>query len=235
MRHQCCRADGIFITHEHGDHVGCALSVAARHGIPLWMSAGTWRAIEPRTQRQLRSDSQPELEFVPGSRRQESMSQLRLNLIRDQDVAAIGDLQLSPFTVPHDANEPLQLYCTDGAVSLGLLTDLGHVPPYVLRNLQTCNALLLECNHDTDLLAQSVYPPFLKRRVGGSHGHLSNMQAADALQMLMHDRLHTVVAGHLSERNNRPDLVQMALSAVLGGAAKDVLYCTPELSPWFNV
>ncbi len=207
--------DAIFVTHEHSDHVGCALALSRRFEVPLWMSAGTWRAIE-----------------TPSAR---TASNVLLNLIRDGESVAIGDLQLRPFTVPHDAHEPLQLHCTDGAVSLGLLTDLGHVPPYVLENLRACHALLLECNHDPDMLARSSYPPFLKRRVGGTHGHLNNAQAAQALQALVHEGLHTVLAGHLSERNNRPELAQAALSEVLGCAPEEVAYCTPSGSPWYQV
>ncbi|MBY4598306.1 MBL fold metallo-hydrolase [Ottowia caeni] len=203
--------DAIFITHEHCDHVGCALALSQRFGVPLWMSAGTWRALG-----------------APAST-------IDLNLVRDGETVALGDLQLRPFTVPHDALEPLQLHCTDGSTSLGLLTDLGHVPPYVLEKLKGCHALLLESNHDSDLLAGSSYPPFLKRRVGGTHGHLNNEQAAQALQALLHEHLHTVIAGHLSERNNRPELVQAALSKALGCLPDDVPYCTPAGSTWYKV
>ncbi|WP_036596303.1 MBL fold metallo-hydrolase [Ottowia thiooxydans] len=204
--------DAIFITHEHSDHVGCALTLSQRHQIKLFMSAGTWRALDA------------------------PLAGAPLTLVRDGELVGIGDIQLRPFTVPHDAQEPLQLNCTDGARSLGLLTDLGHVTPYVLSNLSGCNALLLECNHDLDLLERSSYPAFLKRRVGGSHGHLNNGQAAQALQALLHKDLHTVIAGHLSERNNRPSLVQAALSEILGCAPDEVPFCTPMGSgEWHSV
>ncbi len=202
---------GIFITHEHSDHIGSALSLSKRHKVPLWMSAGTWHALK-----------------APADH-------LALTLVRDGDLVAIDDLQLRPFTVPHDAQEPLQLRCTDGERSLGLLTDLGHVPPHVLHNLLGCHALLLECNHDPDMLARSSYPAFLKRRVGGMHGHLNNGQAAQALQTLVHDGLHTVIAAHLSERNNHSDLAQAALSQVMGCQPEDIPFCTPMGSDWFRV
>ena len=203
--------DGIFITHEHGDHIGCAPMLVARYGVPLWTSAGT-------------------AQYAAFA----GLESAR-NLVRDGQVSAIGGLQLHPFTVPHDAREPLQLRCTDGDRVLGLMTDIGHVTGHALAALAGCHALVLESNHDVELLAQSRYPDFLKRRVGGQHGHLSNVQAAAALGALRHDRLNTVVAAHLSERNNRPELVSRAIAAVLGCGEADVLLAERHGRGWLDV
>ena len=203
--------DGIFITHEHGDHIGCAPMLVARYGVPLWTSAGT-------------------AQYAAFA----GLASAR-NLVRDGQVFAIGGLQLHPFTVPHDAREPLQLRCTDGDRVLGLMTDIGHVTGHALAALAGCHALVLESNHDVELLAQSRYPDFLKRRVGGQHGHLSNVQAAAALGALHHDRLNTVVAAHLSERNNRPELVSRAFAAVLGCGEADVLLAERHGRGWLDV
>ena len=203
--------DGIFITHEHGDHIGCAPMLVARYGVPLWTSAGT-------------------AQYAAFAGLESA-----LNLVRDGQVFAIGGLQLHPFTVPHDAREPLQLRCTDGDRVLGLMTDIGHVTGHALAALAGCHALVLESNHDVELLAQSRYPDFLKRRVGGQHGHLSNVQAAAALGALHHDRLNTVVAAHLSERNNRPELVSRAFAAVLGCGEADVLLAERHGRGWLDV
>ena len=203
--------DGIFITHEHGDHIGCAPMLVARYGVPLWTSAGT-------------------AQYAAFAGLESA-----LNLVRDGQVFAIGGLQLHPFTVPHDAREPLQLRCTDGDRVLGLMTDIGHVTGHALAALAGCHALVLESNHDGELLAQSRYPDFLKRRVGGQHGHLSNVQAAAALGALRHDRLNTVVAAHLSERNNRPELVSRAFAAVLGCGEADVLLAERRGRGWLDV
>ena len=203
--------DGIFITHEHGDHIGCAPMLVARYGVPLWTSAGT-------------------AQYAAFA----GLESAR-NLVRDGQVSAIGGLQLHPFTVPHDAREPLQLRCTDGDRVLGLMTDIGHVTGHALAALAGCHALVLESNHDVELLAQSRYPDFLKRRVGGQHGHLSNVQAAAALGALRHDRLNTVVAAHLSERNNRPELVSRAFAAVLGCGEADVLLAERHGRGWLDV
>lgn len=203
--------DGIFITHEHGDHIGCAPMLVARYGVPLWTSAGT-------------------AQYAAFAGLESA-----LNLVRDGQVFAIGGIQFHPFTVPHDAREPLQLRCTDGDRVLGLMTDIGHVTGHALAALAGCHALVLESNHDVELLAQSRYPDFLKRRVGGQHGHLSNVQAAAALGALRHDRLNTVVAAHLSERNNRPDLVSRAFAAVLGCGEADVLLAERHGRGWLDV
>ena len=203
--------DGIFITHEHGDHIGCAPMLVARYGVPLWTSAGT-------------------AQYAAFAGLESA-----LNLVRDGQVFAIGGIQFHPFTVPHDAREPLQLRCTDGDRVLGLMTDIGHVTGHALAALAGCHALVLESNHDVELLAQSRYPDFLKRRVGGQHGHLSNVQAAAALGALRHDRLNTVVAAHLSERNNRPDLVSRAFAAVLGCGEADVLLAERRGRGWLDV
>lgn len=186
------RIDALFITHEHGDHIGSARALALRERIPVWMSAGTYAAI-----------GEPDFEGL-------------LRIAADGEVIDVGDLRVMPFEVPHDAREPLQLHCTDGASRLGILTDLGHVTPQVLQHLSGCGTLMLECNHDSELLAQGPYPPFLKRRVGGDWGHLANQAAAEAAAALMPAGLQQVVAAHLSEKNNRPDLARAALALAMG-------------------
>ncbi len=196
--------DAVFITHEHGDHIGCALTLARRHRVPLWMSRGTWRAI-----------GQPDL---PGL----------LHFARDAQAIALGDIELMPFTVSHDAQEPLQLRCSDGARRLGVLTDVGAITPHLLASLQGCEALLLECNHDRAMLAGSSYPASLKARIGGRLGHLANDTAAQILVGCLHDRLRHLVAAHLSERNNTPALARAALAHACGGSADDIVVADPQ-------
>ena len=204
--------DAVFITHEHGDHIGCALALALRHRIPVWMSQGTHAAI-----------GAPDFDGL-------------LHRARDGKVIDLGGLQLTPFTVPHDAREPLQLSCTDGSAKLGILTDLGHATAHVMAHLKDCDALLLECNHDTDMLARSAYPLFLKRRVGGDYGHLSNSAAAAIAGALNHSRLKYLVAAHLSRQNNLPSMVQQLMADALSRDSDDIVVATPDSGTcWLRV
>lgn len=204
--------DAIFVTHEHSDHIGCARQVAMRHQIPVWMSHGTHAGV-----------GSPDFDGL-------------LQLARDGVAIELGELHLTPFTVPHDAREPLQLRCSDGASSLGILTDLGHATEHVLAQLAACQALLLECNHDADLLAGGAYPAFLKKRVGGKMGHLSNARAGEIARALRHPGLGTVVAAHLSQHNNRPELARAALARALDCAAADIAVADQvHGSDWFTV
>jgi phosphoribosyl 1,2-cyclic phosphodiesterase len=197
--------DAIIITHEHSDHIGSALAVARKWSLPLYMSWGTAKAVG--------ADS----------------ADVDLHVLWGDETAAIGNLQVSPYTVPHDAREPLQFVFSDGAHRLGVLTDVGASTPHITTMLSGCDALVLECNHDVRMLATSRYPPSLKARIGGNHGHLSNEAAAAILAALDRSRLKHIVAAHLSQQNNQPELAQAALAAVLGAAAEEVMVASQEL------
>jgi phosphoribosyl 1,2-cyclic phosphodiesterase len=207
--------DALFITHEHSDHVGHARQFGLRTGKPIWCSQGT----------QLASQT---LEWGLGRE--------QLCCARDGETIEVGELQITPFTVPHDAREPLQVCLSDGNVKLGLVTDLGHASAHVLKSLQHCQALILEANHDQDLLRLSKYPSFLKSRISGPLGHLSNQASAELLKNVMHDQLKTVVAAHLSEKNNTPQLVGQAFASVLNCAADEVIIAhQDEGTEWWVV
>lgn len=185
----------ILVTHEHSDHIGGVAAFARRFDVPVWMTAGT-SVMHDAT-------SLPSLEWFDG-----------------HSPFALGDLEVSPFPVPHDAREPCQFVFSDGGVRLGILTDTGSITAHIRTLLDGCAALLLECNHDTAMLANGPYPPGLKRRVGGRLGHLSNGQAAHLLAMLDTSRLQHVAAAHISDKNNRPELARAALADALGCAAE---------------
>jgi phosphoribosyl 1,2-cyclic phosphodiesterase len=152
--------DAIVITHEHTDHIGSALTLGRKWSIPLHMSWGTARAIG--------ADEAP----------------VDLHVLWGDESVAIGGLSVLPYTVPHDAREPLQYVFSDGASRLGVLTDVGVSTPHITNVLSGCDALVLESNHDLQMLATSRYPASLKARIGGTHGHLNNDAAAAILATL---------------------------------------------------
>ncbi|MDR1936032.1 MAG: MBL fold metallo-hydrolase, partial [Candidatus Accumulibacter sp.] len=170
----------ILVTHEHNDHVAGACRFSARFGIPVYMTHGT-RAAMPQ------ADAPGECRLIDGHAK-----------------FAVGGVEVTPFPVPHDAREPVQFVVSDGMRRLGVLTDCGAVTAHAAAMLDGCQALVLECNHDPDLLAASAYPATLKRRIAGDFGHLGNAQAASLLRRIDTAPLRHVVAAHLSERNNRP-------------------------------
>lgn len=202
----------ILVTHEHGDHMRGVGAVARRFGLPVWMSHGTWHAAD------FGAIAELELFAAHGG------------------TFAIGDLAITPVAVPHDAREPTQFVLDHGDVRLGLLTDLGSITPRVVNAFDGVDALLLECNHDPDMLATGPYPPSLQARVGGHYGHLNNGQAADFLRRIDHCRLRHLVAAHLSENNNSPALARDALLAVSGELDDCLsLLIQDEASDWFAI
>ncbi len=190
--------DALVLTHEHSDHVAGAGALLRRRGMALLCSAGTRRAA---------GLNHSEIDWRP---------------LRAGERVDLGELQIHPYAVPHDAAEPLQLVATDGERRFGLLTDVGAPNDAIARALDGLHALQLECNHDAELLRVGAYPAFLKQRIGGARGHLSNAQAAALLSMIDRSVLRTVVAAHLSRSNNRPALAQQALAGVLGCAGDQV-------------
>ncbi len=185
----------ILITHEHDDHCGGALAFAAAHGLALYLTRGTLRALEEAGR---------------------TVPQVDTRVIDARAAFSVGDIEVQPFTVPHDAREPVQYVLSDGARRLGVLTDIGASTRHVEQTLSGCDALVLECNHDAEMLWSGGYPKWLKERIGGAFGHLANAQAETLLASLDRSRLKHVVGAHLSEQNNRPELARAALARALG-------------------
>lgn len=196
----------ILVTHEHGDHVDGVGPLARKYNIPVWLTSGTHAAL--------------------GATRTDRLPQHRL--FSSQDDFSVDGIAVHPYTVPHDAREPCQFVFSDGARRLGLLTDAGHITAHIETQLRGCDALILECNHDADMLSRGPYSESLKQRVGGPLGHLNNDASAALLVSLETGRLQHIVAAHLSEKNNTPWLVHSALGAVLGGEARRVEIASQE-------
>ena len=196
--------DGIVVTHEHGDHISGVARLARKHGIPVWLTHGTLR-------------EHAALAGLPG-----------ITEINPHESFAIGDIEVQPYLVPHDAAEPVQYVFGDGARRLGVLTDSGCTTPHIETTLSGCNALVLECNHDAQMLADGDYPRHLKQRVGGRMGHLSNAAAAALLARLDTVGLQHIVAAHLSRKNNLPELAVAALSGALNCSAEWIAVATQQ-------
>ncbi len=204
--------DAVFVTHEHGDHIRGVGPVARALEVPVWMSHGTWHA---RDYGEL-----PELHLFNSH----------------GGPVRVGELRIEPVPVPHDAREPAQFVIEHRGRRLGLLTDLGSHTPHVAERYRRLDALLLECNHDPAMLANGPYPPALQARVGGDYGHLNNGQAADFLGRIEHTLLQYLVVGHLSEKNNRPELALRALcGAVADIAPRLSILAQDQVSPWYEL
>lgn len=203
---------GILITHEHGDHVGGAFPFARRHGLPVWLSHGTFVACES----------------LAGG--------VDVRIVDSLRIFHIDALEIQPYPVPHDAREPIQFVFSDGSSRLGLLTDVGEITPHIREVLSGVNGLILECNHDMGLLASSNYPVSLQRRIAGRLGHLENSAAAGLLRDIDCSSLEHLVAAHLSECNNRPALALQALGAAFDSIDREIgVACQAEGFSWREI
>lgn len=175
--------DGILITHEHSDHIKGLGVLARKYGIPIYTTAGTKEAILSNTSVGKISED------------------LFCTICADQPFC-IGDLEVAPFSVYHDAAEPLGYRINQGSQSVAVATDLGHYDDYIIKHLQNLDVLLLEANHDVNMLQVGSYPYYLKRRILGDRGHLSNETAGRLLCEVLHDKMKAILLGHLSQENN---------------------------------
>ncbi len=175
--------DGILITHEHSDHIQGLGVLARKYCLPIYATAGT-------------------IEAVRGMKQLGKMPEGLFCEVRPDQRFSVGDLTILPFSISHDAAQPVgyRLECQGKAV--GIATDMGKYSGYTIEHLEHLDALLLEANHDVNMLQVGSYPYYLKRRILGDRGHLSNENAGKLLSRLLHDDLKAVFLGHLSKENN---------------------------------
>ena len=179
--------DGILVTHEHSDHIQGLGVIARKYHIPIYATGGT----------------------VDAMSRMKSLGKMPDGIfreIREDEPFVIKDMTINPFTISHDAVQPVGYRLECGEQSVGIATDLGKYNDYIIGHLQNLDALLLEANHDIRMLQVGKYPYYLKQRILGDTGHLSNENAGRLLCRLLHDNLKAVFLGHLSRENNYEEL-----------------------------
>lgn len=189
------QVSAILVTHEHGDHADCVFTFAASHSVPVYLTHGTLQSLR---------ESGKVLDGV------------KTHLVNGRETCQVRDIEIEPFTVPHDAKEPVQYVLSDGDKRLGVITDIGIPTPHVEQTLSGLDALVLECNYDLDMLWGGPYPKWLKSRIAGPFGHLDNRQSEKLLAAIDRSKLKHVIAAHLSQQNNTPELARGALARALG-------------------
>ena len=201
------QVSAILITHEHSDHASGSFEFAAAHRVTVYLTHGTLAALKAEGK---------------------ALDGVCCSMVNGRQSYFIDGLQLTPFTVPHDAREPVQYVLSDGAARLGVITDIGISTPHVEKMLSGLDALVLECNYDHDLLWNGGYPRWLKERIAGPFGHLDNRESERLLAALDRSKLKHVIGAHLSQQNNRPELARAALARALGCAESWVSLATQD-------
>ena len=202
----------ILVTHEHSDHWKGVLPLATKYGIKVYMTAGCFIGTKANL-----SDYQV------------------IRLIDSHICFNIGEIEVKPVPVPHDAREPVQYILSNGHHKLGILTDIGSITPYVSAVYNNCDALIVEANHDLNMLRNGDYPSFLKERVGSQWGHLNNEQTASLINSLTQDRLQHLVIAHISLRNNDIKLVKSQIEPIFKGKGSIHYACQNQGFDWLNL
>lgn len=202
--HKTSEMKGVLVSHEHIDHVAGLGVIARRYGLPIYATEKTKEAI-------LRSRSVGKID--------ESLFRV---IVPDQ-AFFVGELEVSPLRISHDAADPVAYIVRDKEKSAGVITDLGMYDDYIVEKMKGLNLLLLEANHDVHMLQAGPYPYPLKQRILGERGHLSNELCGQLLAEVLHDGFCAVMLGHLSKENNYPDLAYEAVKLEI--TMGDCPYC----------
>ena len=200
--------DALLVTHEHSDHVQGIGVWSRKYHIPIYGTKGTLNAL-----RQMRSLG--------------AIDESLFHVIRPGEPFRINTMMVHPFSIPHDARDPVSYHFEDNQCRIGTVTDLGYFDNSIVHELMDCDLLYVEANHDLRMLETGPYPYELKRRIAGNYGHLCNEMAGQLIGQLLNEHLQQVILGHLSKENNFPEL---ALQAVQNELMKDFSVTKDELN-----
>lgn len=186
--------DAILVTHEHSDHIQGLGTISKKHDIPVFANCETWEAMENQRNK---------------------MTSNNIKTFENNTEFHIGNLQIVPFSTPHDAVNPCGFSICSGTKKISIATDLGHIDENIFSNIKDSKFMLLEANYEPEILKVSNYPYSLKQRIAGPHGHLSNIDAGQTISTLFGKELKEVMLGHLSKENNFPEMAYKTVTEEL--------------------
>lgn len=186
--------DAILVTHEHSDHIQGLGTISKKHDIPVFANCETWEAMENQRNK---------------------MTSNNIKTFENNTEFHIGNLQIVPFSTPHDAVNPCGFSICSGTKKISIATDLGHIDENIFSNIKDSKFMLLEANYEPEILKVSNYPYSLKQRIAGPHGHLSNIEAGKTISNLFGKELKEVMLGHLSKENNFPEMAYKTVAEEL--------------------
>ena len=193
--------DGILVTHEHSDHIQSLGNLSKKFNLPVFANSETFDAMPKQT---------------------DKISTENINKFKIKQKFSINDIEITPFSIPHDAANPcgFNISCNDDKISIA--TDIGHMTNEIIKQLEESKFILLESNYDTEVLKYSKYPFTLKKRIAGPNGHLSNDTASKVINYLLHNNLSIAMLGHLSKESNFPELAYQTVVNEIINSGSDI-------------
>ena len=193
--------DGILVTHEHSDHIQSLGNLSKKFNLPVYANSETFDAMPKQT---------------------DKISTENINKFKIAEKFQIKDIEINPFSIPHDAANPCGFNITNSSDKISIATDIGHMTNTILKKLEDSKFILLESNYDSEVLKYSKYPYLLKQRIAGPNGHLSNEVASKVINYLLQGKLKIAMLGHLSKESNFPELAYQTVVDEILSSGTDI-------------